>query len=234
MTLRRKSLLLAVVILIIAIVSSYVLLTKLNMNNNAYTFSKSITRNTSNTEEEHALSVAESTDYADIFNMSLLTGLGFGWQDNVNDYSNYVWAQLVDSEVINYYDMRSSILKGNASITYSYNATVHSWNQIHIAHVSMLDNADSITVLSSNGTILFQNSGWVTNYAYYNGSWHQSINASEISFDLAKSYIIEMDLQYMETYAPLAAFYSHVIQTVIMDENYQPRLLATFNSNVIS
>lgn len=234
MTLRRKSLLLAVVILIVAIVSSYALLTKLNMNNSAYTFSKSITRNTSNIEEEYALSVAESIDYADIFNMPPLTGLGFGWQGSVSDYSDYVWAQLVDSKVINYYDMRSSILKGNASITYSYNASVHSWNQIHIAHASLSDNTNSITVLSSNETILFQNSGWATNYAYYNGSWNQPINASEISFDLAESYIIEMDLQYMETYAPLAAFYSHVIQTVILDENYQPRLLATFNSNVIS
>ena len=101
----------------------------------------------------------------------------------------------------------------------------HSWNQIHIAHVSMSDNTDSINVLSSNGTILFQNSGWATKYAYYNGSWQQPINASEINFDLAKSYIIEMDLHYMETYAPLAAFYSHVIQRVIMDENYQPRLI---------
>jgi hypothetical protein len=238
MALRRRTLMLVVLILIAAIVVSYVLLTSLDTADNAYTYSKSITRNTSNTEEEHALSVAESINYAGIFNMTRLTGQGYGWQGNISDYSDYTWAQLIDSEVIDYYDARSGSLKGNAGISYTYTATVHSWGQISVAHVPKSEDANSdntsVSILSSNGTILFQDSGWATQYAYYNGSWYQPVNASEINFNLSKSYVVEMELQYWEMYAPLAGFGSHVIQTVIMDENYQPRLLSTYSSNPIS
>jgi hypothetical protein len=237
MALRRRTLMLAGLIVVVAVVVSYVLLTRLDTTNDAHTYSKSITRNTSNTEEQNALSVSENVNYASIFKMTRFTG-PHGWQGNTSDYSDYTWASLIDSEVINYYDARSNSLKGNASIAYNYTATVHSWGQISITHVPELvransDNA-SLRILGSNGTILFQNDGWATHYAYYDGSGYRPVNANDINFNLSKSYVVEMNLRYSETYGPLAGFFSRVIQTVIMDENCQPRLISIYSIGLIS
>lgn len=206
-----------------------------------YTFSKSITRNTGTTEEQHALSVSESVNYTSTFNVRRLAG--FGCEVNTSDYSEYeyVWAGIIDSEVVNYYDACSDSLKGNASIRYNYAATVHSWGQINVtlkyeerSHGGM----SSLFISSPNGTILFQNKAWESgyldaHYAYYDGSW-RTADADRINFNLSESYFVEMYLDYKEFYSGLAAFWSWVVQTVIMDGNYQPRLISLFSTGTMS
>ena len=60
------------------------------------------------------------------------------------------------------------------------------------------------------------------------------VDTTQINLDLFKSYVVEMNLQYTEYYAPLAGFGSFVTQTVIMDNSYQTRLISIYTSNPIS
>jgi hypothetical protein len=223
-------------LVVLSIIVTSVILASLNDTNNSYTISKSITRATNGYNEEQALSVAENLDYPTIFGIDRFTGNGFGWNGDLNDYSDYVWAQVVDAKVLNYYDNRLNSLTGNATISFNYSALVHLWNpiQVRIVDSSEDTNVNNQLIISSNGTILFQNSILTMQCAYYNNSWQHLLNINEINFNLSKSYVIEMELQYMEYYAPVAGYISHIMQTVIMDEQFQPYLILNKSSNPIS
>ena len=137
------------------------------------------------------------------------------WNDlkgysNSSDYSQYTWANFIDAEVINYYDVRFESLKGKPKdMEFSYEANIYAWNQIRVVYVPAPENgsldADSIRVLSLNGTVLFENAdytgpGWGMRFAYRNDSGYREIQAGEINFSFSKSYVVEMKLLYSETY----------------------------------
>ncbi len=230
---RRKTILLIALLMVALVAVSYILLTRLDLlNNSTGSYVKSIVRNTDNAEEENALSTAENANYTDTFKVERFEGY-----TNSSDYSQYTWANFIDAEVINYYDVRFESLKGKPKdMQFSYEANVYAWNQIGVVYVP---DADSIRVLSLNGTVLFENANytglsWGMRFAYRNDSGYREIQAGEINFSFSKSYVVEMKLLYSETYGSLAAFWSDVYEIIIVDERLEPLLLCVQSEKIIS
>jgi hypothetical protein len=168
-----------------------------------------------------------------------------------NETWAYVWANFIDTHVIEYYGDRYENLKGklgdggdgSPSIMFHYEANVSAWDQIRVVYVPAPQGAryrysDAIRILSSNGSVLFENAEltglrWVK-FAYWNGSECQRITAEEINFSLAKSYVIEMMLDYDEIWGPLAGFGVRVYQIIIVDQYFVPLLFCIQSEHAIS
>jgi hypothetical protein len=238
--LKRKTALLIALVMVTSIVLSYLVYARFFAR---YFFpgkyDKSIIRNTDNVEEENALAVAENADYSAIFNVQRFTT----WDDS-NETWPYTWANLIDSQVIEYYDDRFESLKGTSqSIEFHYETNVYTWDQIHVVYIPAPTGGnihnDSIQVLSQNGSLLFENADftgptWGMQFAYRYNSEHQAIQANQIDFSFSKSYVIEMQLKYNEVWGSLAAFYADVYQIIIVDQNFVPRLLCVQSAKGIS
>ena len=201
-------------------------------------YERTIVRNTSNLQEVNALTIAENSNYYDIFNLQRFTT----W--NHNETWAYTWANFIDTQVIQYYDDRFENLKGKSgSIRFDYKANVFAWDQIRVVYIPAPEGAsiydDSIQILSLNGSVLLENAQytgprWGMKFAYGNGSEYQRITAEEINFSLAKSYVIEMTLRYDEYWGPLAAFLVKVYQIIIVDQYFMPLLFCIQFHQLIS
>lgn len=201
-------------------------------------YERTIIRNTSNVEEANALTVAENSNYSDIFNLQRFTT----W--NHNETWAYTWANFIDTQVIEYYDYRFESLRGKPrGIKFHYEANVSTWDQIRVVYVPAPEGAniydDAMQILSLNGSVLFENAKytgprWGMQFAHRNDSEYQRIVAEEINFSLSESYVIEMTLTYNEIWGPLAAFYVKVYQIIIVDQNLVPSLYCVQSDQLIS
>lgn len=224
------------IVIIISISISYLLWFFYSKRSDAY--ERTNIRNTSNVEEANALTIAENSNYSDIFNLQRLTT----WDHN--ETWAYTWANFIDTKVIEYYDDRFENLKGKAGgIKFHYQANVSTWDQIHVLYVPAPKGAniydDAIQVLSPNGSVLFENARytgprWGMLFAYWNDSEYQETVAEEIDFSLSKSYVIEMTLRYDEMWGPLAGFIARVYQIIIVDQNFVPFLYCVQSMQGIS
>lgn len=224
------------IVIIISLSISYLLWFFYSKRSGAY--ERTIIRNTSNVQEANVLTIAENSNYSDIFNLERFTT----W--NHNETWAYTWANFADTQVIEYYDDRFENLKGKAGgIRFHYQANVSTWDQIHVLYVPAPKGAniydDAIQVLSLNGSVLFENAQytgprWGMRFAYRNDSEYLKIVAEEINFSLPESYIIEMTLEYDEIWGPLAAFFVRVYQIIIVDQDFVPFLFCTQSSQGIS
>jgi hypothetical protein len=183
-------------------------------------YERTIARSPNTIEETNALAIAEDFNYTSIFGLQ-----GFTTRDH-NDTWAYTWANFIDTQVIDYYNYRFEALKGRVlakpeGIRYHYQANVSTWDQVHVVY------DDAIQVLSRNGSVLWQNSHYVTSlmkFAYRNASGYQRIAAEEINFSLSKSYVVEMTLEYDEMWGPLAGFVVGNYQIVVVDQDFAPFL----------
>jgi hypothetical protein len=206
-------------------------------------YERTIVRHTSNLQEANALTIAENSNYSNIFNLQRFTTM------NHNETWAYTWANFIDTQVIEYYDDRFENLKGKIgdikpeSIRFHYEANVFAWDQIRVVYIPAPEGGsiydDSIQILSPNGSVLLENAQytgprWGMKFAYGNGSEYQRITAEEINFSLAKSYVIEMTLRYDEIWGPLAAFFVKVYQIIIVDQYFMPLLFFIQSDQLIS
>lgn len=224
---KKRILSLSTLVIVASILVPYSLWTLSNVS----AYKKTIVRSTSNVEEANVLTIVENFNYSDIFNLQRFTI----W--NSNEAWPYTWANFIDTQVVEYYDDRFENLRGKLeprSIHFRYEANVFTWDQISVVYVPAPEGGniydDTIQVLSPNGSVLFENAkytglGWGMLFAYRNDSEYHQITVEEINFSLSKSYVIEMTLEYDETYAPLAAFFVDVYQIIIVDQDFVPFLL---------
>ena len=241
---RRKIALLIALVVIISISISYLVWLLYVRHDTHPEYERTIVRNTSNVEQANALTIAENSDYSDIFNLQRFT------TSNHDDILAYTWANFVDTQAIEYYDDRFENLKGKhgdikpKAIRFHYEANVFTWDQIRVVYVPAPEgetnlDADAIKVLSLNGSVLFENAqytgpGLGMKFAYRHDSEYQRITAEEIDFSLSKSYVIEMTLHYEEYWGPLAGFIVRVYQIVIVDQNFVPFLYCIQSEQYIS
>jgi len=234
--LSKKGLLLITLVTMASIIVPYFLLSPTRQPS-ADAYEKTIIRNTSNVEEANALTIAENINYSDIFDLQRFTTNDH--DENIyydETYLYYTWAHFIDTKAIEYYDHRFENLKVGPrsvkkpiSIKFHYKANVSTWDQIRVVYVPY-----TIQILSPNGSVCSTFSTGEMLFAYRNNSKYQSITAEEINFSLSKSYVIEMKLEYEETWGPLAAFNSDVHQIIIVDENFEPFLLGVRSYGSIS
>jgi len=242
MSLRRKIALLIALVTIVSIPVSYLLWSMYTHRNGGYVYEREIVRKPANLQEAFALAVAEYSNYSDIFSKLGLT------PTSSHDPMAYVWANFIDAEVIQYYNDRFDNFTekvGNKpkEIEFNYEARVFTWDQIRVVYVLAPEGTSSynskIQVQSSNGSVLLENAPYHypalgMEFAKWNGHEHYRINANEINFSLSKSYVVEMSLEYSETWGPLAAFFVDAYQIIVVDENFVPLLLCVQAGGLIS
>ncbi len=241
----KKKLLAIILFVIVLVAVGYLVLSLLNSANVAGKFEKSIVRNADTAEKENALSAAENANYMEIFNTDRFSG----WMHNdsslgsPNDYNSsatpsYAYANFVDAEVARYYDARFEYLKGKVmDIRFTYSTNVSTCNGIRAVYVPAQGNESmpitAVSILDSDDNVLDQYSA-SAKFAFSNSSGILETQATAVDFEFSNCYVVEMRLQYSEVHAPLAAFFSDVQQTVIVDENFRPVFLCIQASKVIS
>lgn len=218
MSLRRKLALLVAFLIIVTIPVSYFLWSMYVRLYGANIYERTVNRKPTNLQEAFALDVAEYSNYSHIFGMPKFTP--------PQDSRAYTWADFIDAEVIQYYNDRFDNFTHKAwdkprQIRFRYEANISTWNQIHVVYVPSPEDPynSRIQVQSMSGSILLESYG-AMEFAHWNGSDYHRINASEIDFSLSKSYVVEMELEYCEIWAPLAAFSVEVCQLIIVDEHF--------------
>jgi len=225
MNLRRKLALLVALIIIVSIPISYFLWSMYVRLYGVNIYEKTINRKPTSLQEAFALDVAEYSNYSHIFGKPNFAS---------------IWADFIDAKVIQYYNDRYDNFTQKdwdkpRQIRFRYDANVSTWNQIHVVYVPTPEDHynSKIQVQSINCSILLENVGYME-YAHWNGSDHQKINASEIDFFIPKSYVVRMELEYFEYYGPLAASYLEINQLVIVDENLVAVLLGIESSKALA
>jgi hypothetical protein len=205
--------------------------------------SKSVIRNFSTPDEERALTAAETVDYASIWTFKRFDGSSDPEAYiHPGTYLSYTWANFIDSEVIDYYQNRYDYQRKQIimprGVTFTYNANVTYLEQMHICNTTQLEQGTKF----NHDTNQFEPITWYSRAIAFYGTdssaplimvkpfQHMSYrNQSEYytlspEFDLnfSNCYLVEMELEYEEVYNPLAGFWVHARQIVVLDQNLQP------------
>lgn len=235
---RLQAIVCVVIVTVSIAVVVYIAVNQNSASKNYY--EKSIVRNTHTAEEGNALSVAENLNYTDIFKIDRFMASGLGYS-NLSINSQYAYANFVDAEVLNYYDVRYESLKGRIWwVALNYSANASKWDKIHAVYFpppeneSMYPPSAVVRVLSSNGTVLNEYYWGNPRYAYGNSSGIQEIQANTVDFEFSSCYVVEMSLEYDEAIGLLAGFQSTVSQTVIVDENLKPLFICLTYAQAVS
>jgi hypothetical protein len=190
-----------------------------------YEKSKSITRITDNPAEENALQAAENINCTDIFKIPRAT------PSDLSDYWDKTVAHYIDSEVIEYFEVKFERLRVTPyGVILNYTANVSVWDGIQITYIPPPENESiysaKVRILNSNGLVLREIRGGNAHYAWRNASGIYEGQESELDFEFRSCYFVEMELRYGETYANTGAYFFHIIQTVVIDENLNPLLIS--------
>jgi len=193
-------------------------------------YEKTITRNFDNSEEQSAITAAESIDYSSITSLER-----FGGSDDSENYLHpstyisYAHANFIDSDVIDYYQTRYENQQGKeiprqVELNYEANATKFSQFRIFNSPAPKGVSWHNITIVmsASNGSKEV-NSGNMQ-FFYKNQTSYQ-ITRWDYDFNFSDCHVIEMKLRYSEIYAPIAGFFVTVHQIIVLDRNLEPVLL---------
>jgi hypothetical protein len=212
--------------------------------------SRSVIRNFNTTDEKRALTAAETANYGSIMASKRFEGRGDPEAYIHSGTYAYTWANFIDSEIIDYYQKRYNHQQKQITprvAAFKYSANVTYLEQLHIFNTTIPEqgyiyktNDDSPQeglkkelVTWNVRTIAFCGPDASTplltfkpfTYTFYskNQSEYQTLPA-ETDFDLnfSNCYLVEMELEYNEVYAPLAAFFLVVHQIVVLDQNLVP------------
>jgi hypothetical protein len=207
----------------------------------------SVVRNFNTPEEERALTVAESIDYAAITKDERFDPFGSEDYKQRKTHLSYVFANFIDTEVIKYYKERYYYQAKQASpkgVTMDYAASAAKLTHVRVYNspggtrdqtVSRASDFSEVTLTIpwENITIVFydtDNSALLTtanimtsdaHVIYKNQSEYQVLQP-EFDLTFSNCYVVEMKLQYSEYYGPLAAFWSNPYQIIILDQNLSP------------
>lgn len=230
---RRKLLFVSVVVVaFVLMAASPILWSYMSIYQIPQQYELHIARNIDSQEEETALSRAENLNFSVISPSERFYG-STDSEDYLHPstYLSYTYANFIDREVLDYYRARYDALQGRGSprrIGYSYEANVTAYSDLRIYNspapegvgwhnttmVIVKPTPDGSTTSTSNAVVFYVK----------NETGYQRIEW-DYDFNFADCYIVEMNLKYSETYAPLAAFCSEVRQIVVLDKANVPVLV---------
>ncbi|MGD6809361.1 MAG: hypothetical protein ACQCN3_06640 [Candidatus Bathyarchaeia archaeon] len=228
----KKALLIIATCLVIVLAASlftwYTLCSKTNL--------KQIDRNFNSQKEETALTTAESINYSQITTLNR-----FHSSSNPDTYSDYEYANYIDSEVLTYYDTRYFVKQGQIGsnspkgITFTYQANASECSQFQIYNSPAPEGATwhNITIVKCTPSGLTTYNSGSMQFFYRNQSTYQ-LTQWDYNFNYTDCYVVEMNLHYSEYYAPVAAFSSNVHQIVILDQNLTPILVGVESQAAIA
>ncbi len=238
----RKKTFLVLAVCMVALVATSLLMWNLLHPQIPQKYEKNIARNVDSQEEENALTAAESINYLAISSLERFDGSSDSEAYlHPGTYLAYIYANFIDSEVINYYETRYDNLEGKEDPKYpkgielTYEANVTKWSDFRIFNSPAPEGVTwhNITIVKStpNGSVLF-NSGNMQ-FFYKNQSGYQMAEW-EYDFNFTDCCVVEMKLVYSEYYAPVAAFWSDVYQIVVFDRYFVPVLVGVESGGAVA
>ena len=202
-------------------------------------YEKNITRNFENSEEQTALTEAESIDYSTITSLERFSGT-INPEDYLNSNSDisYTSANFIDSHVINYYQTRYENQQGKEfprqiELNYEANASMFSHFLIFNSPAPEGVTWHNVTIVmsASNGTIEFTSGNM---QFFYKNQTNYQVTKWDYDFNFSDCYVINMKLRYSEIYAPVAGFFVSIHQIVVLDKNFEPVLIGLESGMAVS
>jgi hypothetical protein len=230
----KKALPIVAACLIIVIAASSVTWYFLCPQNLKYT--RYIDRSFSSPKEETALTTAESINYSQIISQGR-----FQESSNPETYSDYVYANFIDSDVLDYYDVRYDVqerqirLQSPKGVTFTYQANATQFSEFQIYNSPAPDGVSwhNITIVKCTPSGLTTYNSGNMQFFYKNQSNYQ-LTQWGYNFNFTNCCVVEMKLRYSEYYAPVAAFISEVYQIVVLDQDLTPVLVGVECQNIIA
>ncbi len=193
-------------------------------------YQRTVERNFETADEEHAISEAESLNYAAITSKERFGGDSDPQAYlNPGTYLSYVYPNYVDSKTLSYYETRYVSQQGKespkgVSLNYSANASKCSELQIYnsLPPPNVTWHNNTIVISTPNG--LETISSGSMQFFYKNQSSYQQVEW-EYDFTFTDCYLLKMRFEYSEVYASVAAFFARVDQIVVLDQNFEPLLV---------
>jgi hypothetical protein len=191
-----------------------------------------INRNVEGQTEEYVLAAAESINYTEATKLERFNG-----PTDPEDYLHpktylaYTFANYIDSEALSYYQARYDGLQGKGKpgrIEYTYDANVSEYQSFRIynspapAGVAW-HNTTIVLVGSSSNDSIVSKCGAVPVYVANQTGY--TLTDWDYDYNFTDCYVVRMDLEYNEVYAPTAAFFATVNQIVVMDKSHTPLLI---------
>ncbi len=175
-------------------------------------------RNYSNYDERRAIEVAENINYTNYVNISRF-------------YDE--WANFIDSETINHYNSSFFEAKENKDeidIYYTYIANAKFYTKLNITIGTENWNIN----ISINGIYYFNIDHDTAIIALIDGmdsniiKWQEEYPQEEEFFfnqNFEQIYLIDMQLSYDATWGPLAAYYVNTFQIILLDKDYNFKMI---------
>ena len=226
----RKKILVILAVCLVAIVGMSLFTWSLMHPQIPQTYELNIARNVNNAEEETALAAAESINYTPITSLERFANSTDPQAYlSPSDYLSYVCANFIDSETINYYQTRYDNQQGKEyprqiELNYQANATKYTEFRIYNSPAPQGVTWHNTTIVLSapNGAVTFNSAGM---QIYYRNQSSYQTTDWDYDFNFSDCYFVKMNLEYSETYAPLAAFFATIDQIVVLDKNFEPVLV---------
>jgi hypothetical protein len=192
-----------------------------------------INRNVECETEENVLAAAESINYTEATKLERFDG-----PTDLEDYLHpktylaYTFANYIDSETLSYYQARYDGLQGKGkpfSIEYTYDANVSEYQNFRIYNspapegVAWHNTTIVLDGFTSNGSTVSKCG--VMQVYIKNQTGYTLAAAWDYDYNFTNCYVVRMDLEYNEVYAPTAAFFATVNQIVVMDKSHTPLLI---------
>jgi hypothetical protein len=205
-------------------------------------YERTIARNFVTQDEERALLAAESINYSAITSWERFDGSSDPEAYlHPGTYLAYTGANFIDSQTIVYYETRYDNLQGKEGPQYPkqieliYEANVQKRSEFRIynspAPQGVTWHNTTIVMSAPNGTVSLSSGNM--QFFYKNQSSYQMTEWA-YDFNFSNCYFVKMDLKYSEIYAPTAAFFSHVYQIVVLDDNFVPVLIGLESGTAVS
>jgi hypothetical protein len=241
--LRKRNIMIAIIVILLA-AASYLL-----YNSWPPHCESTIARNVDNPDEENALAAAENFNYSTLSLYERFSGMVPETYLQPSSYVGETWANFVDSVVINYYQTRYDYMHAKGldmsnpkQVDFTYQANVTKLSQLQMYNTpGGVSTYQNITYHWDNGTVVyfdrsnstvFKTVGLSDMY-FLNGSTYQKL-APVFDLNFTDCYFIEMQFKYSEYYGPWTAFDSQIRQTLILDKNYTPLVIAIAQSKGIA
>ncbi|UCE37958.1 MAG: hypothetical protein JSW00_01575 [Thermoplasmata archaeon] len=230
---RKKIIIIALLLVVIIVLGclSYVF---------SHHYEINIKRKYSNDGEKEAIKITEELDLATILNTSRYQYDSRPIDSPSTEPTAYVWPRVFDKEALDFYKNKIEKLKNDPLISVrvnlNYKVEAKEYSEISITYYN-----HSYSVYINEDIYLIDISEDPSDVVFYkcaifinNSLEIITINTTFAQMNLSNVYLIVQNFEYEETYGPLAAYGGRVKQTIVLDQNYLPKIILSRSSGWIS
>ena len=194
-----------------------------------------IQRDYDTNREKKAIKTAEDLDLPSLMDTERFDPYyGSSWTNEMDVTDGYAWPRLVDGTALDFYIDRYGYMKEidylmSARLSYDVECqyvdrlSIQPWNRTEGPHYRYtyhgLNASHELATFDEGGLHYLNLTGVPTD-----GEW----------YELNEAFVVRQDLEYSEVEAPLAGYFGHVDQLVILDKDYDVVIVLVHSMNGIS